>query len=205
MVRALGRKSWGPPAPLCLGALRCCGNTAPVCVRGEGAGGRRCPQARGGWFRVFGVKVESFSSWASRAVHGKFCRVRGLQGCDGCRCCAGPTFLLLGRQRPEELPVQRRSVRMRRCACPSPSSMASPALPGLSTGPWKIPLYYAPSAPPHPTPNSDPAKAATDNGCPHPVAGPWPPQWRSQAKVPWAWGRGVEARPPHSPPGLFAL
>lgn len=135
-----------------LSALERCGavGTPPLCAREEGAGGRSCPQARGGWFRVFAVEVESFSSWASRAVHGKFCRVRGLPGCDGCRCCAGPTFLLLGHQRPEELPVERWSVRMRRCACPSPSSMASPTLPGLSTGPWKNPLYYAPSAPPHP-------------------------------------------------------
>ena len=29
-----------------------------------------------------------------------------------------------------------------------------------------------------------------------------PPQWRSLTKVPWAWGRRVEARPPHSPPGV---
>lgn len=129
-----------------VGALR----PVRVRVRGEGRGGGSCPQARGGWFRVFGVEVESFSSWASRAVRGKFCRVRGLPGRDGCQCRAGAAFLLPGRQRPEELPVQRRSVRTRRWACPSPSSMASPALPGLSTGPWKNPLYHASSAPPHP-------------------------------------------------------
>lgn len=131
-------------------ALERCGRTPPCARAGRGPGGGSCPQARGGWFRVFGVEVESFSSWASGAVRGKFCRVRGLPGCDGCRCCAGPAFLLPGRQRPEELPVQRRSVRTRRWACPSPSSMASPGLPGLSTVPWKNPLYHAPSAPPHP-------------------------------------------------------
>lgn len=43
----------------------------PSCTGREWGGGR-CPQARGDWFRVFGVEVESFSSWASRAVRGKW-------------------------------------------------------------------------------------------------------------------------------------
>ena len=43
--------------------------------------------------------------------------------------------------------------------------MASPALPGLSTGPWEKLPYRAPLCP-NPPQNSDPAKAATDTAAP---------------------------------------
>lgn len=66
----LAERAGGPPGtclPWSTAVLR---GHCPACT-GRGWGGGRCLQARGGWFHVFGVEVESFSSWANRAVRGK--------------------------------------------------------------------------------------------------------------------------------------
>lgn len=77
---------------------------------------------------------------------------------------------------------------------PPPPFLAFPLAPGRSF------LIVPPFAPTHP-------KTATllrllQIRLPPSCGWAMPPQWRSLTKVPWAWGRRVEARPPHSPPGV---